>query len=58
MVALLVLGYDADAQANPPGFGDGAGGQAKRDNKGSAMRSLDEIQRSRGRYGVDVGLTG
>lgn len=53
-----VRNLEAHVQANPPGFGDGAGGQAKRDNKGSAMRSRDEIQRSRGRYGVDVGLTG
>jgi small subunit ribosomal protein S5 len=46
----------ADSQANPPGFGDGTGGHGKRENKGSAMRSKEEIERARGRYGVDIGL--
>ena len=47
---------EVDGQANPPGFGNGAGGHGRRENKGSGMRSKDEIERSRGRYGVDIGL--
>ena len=37
-------------------MGDGFGNGAKREHKGMAMRSKDEIERVRGRYGVQVGL--
>ncbi|WVR08837.1 hypothetical protein IAU60_005895 [Kwoniella sp. DSM 27419] len=41
---------------NPSGFGTGiAGKKGPRENKGHGMRSKDEIERERGRYGVDVG---
>lgn len=46
----------AEIQANPPGFGTGRGGHGKRDNKGHSMRSKEDIERQRGRYGVDIGL--
>ncbi|CAD6567178.1 MAG: 28S ribosomal protein S5, mitochondrial [Tremellales sp. Tagirdzhanova-0007] len=40
---------------NPPFFGNGIGSSGRRDNKGSGMRSKEEIERERGRYGVDIG---
>ncbi|ODN97287.1 30S small subunit ribosomal protein S5 [Cryptococcus wingfieldii CBS 7118] len=41
---------------NPSGFGTGLfGKKGPRENKGRGMRSKDEIERERGRYGVDVG---
>ncbi|KAE8543540.1 hypothetical protein D1P53_000255 [Cryptococcus gattii VGV] len=41
---------------NPSGFGTGIfGKKGPRENKGRGMRSKDEIERERGRYGVDVG---
>lgn len=42
-------------QSNPPGFGSGLGGKGRREDKGRGMKSRDEIERERGRYGVDVG---
>ncbi|KAK4689128.1 hypothetical protein P7C73_g978, partial [Tremellales sp. Uapishka_1] len=41
--------------ANPPGFGTGTGRGGRRSNKGEGMRSVQEVERERGRYGVDVG---
>ncbi|WWD21264.1 hypothetical protein CI109_105748 [Kwoniella shandongensis] len=41
---------------NPSGFGTGIfGKKGPRENKGLGMRSKDEIERERGRYGVDIG---
>ncbi|OCF56157.1 30S small subunit ribosomal protein S5 [Kwoniella mangroviensis CBS 10435] len=41
---------------NPSGFGTGLfGRKGPRENKGQGMRSKEEIERERGRYGVDVG---
>ncbi|WWC72836.1 mitochondrial 37S ribosomal protein uS5m [Kwoniella pini CBS 10737] len=41
---------------NPSGFGTGIfGKKGPRENKGQGMRSKEEIERERGRYGVDVG---
>ncbi|WVF65300.1 hypothetical protein IAT40_000024 [Kwoniella sp. CBS 6097] len=41
---------------NPSGFGTGiAGKKGPRENKGQGMKSKEEIERERGRYGVDVG---
>ncbi|WVQ81198.1 hypothetical protein IAT38_003320 [Cryptococcus sp. DSM 104549] len=41
---------------NPLGFGTGlAKLKGPRENKGRGMRSKDEIERERGRYGVDIG---
>jgi len=42
-------------QANPPYFGSGTGTRGRSEDKGSGMRSKDEIERERGRYGVDIG---
>ena len=42
-------------QSNPPGFGSGLGGKGRREDKGRGMKSRDEIERERGRYGVDIG---
>lgn len=42
-------------QGNPYGFGDGLCARGRRQDKGMGMRSQDEIERERGRYGVDIG---
>ncbi len=42
-------------QSNPPGFGSGTGRSGRRVDKGSGMRSTLEIERERGRYGINVG---
>lgn len=42
--------------ANPPGFGGGIlGRKGRREDKGWGSRSRDQIERERGRWGVDVG---
>ncbi|KAI9636975.1 uncharacterized protein MKK02DRAFT_45683 [Dioszegia hungarica] len=41
--------------ANPPGFGSGLSGKGRREDKGLGIRSKEEIERERGRYGVDIG---
>ncbi|KAJ9116604.1 hypothetical protein QFC20_000537 [Naganishia adeliensis] len=38
-----------------PGFGDGTGKKGARGNKGVGMRSREEIEAERGRWGVEVG---
>lgn len=40
---------------NPPGFGSGTGGKGRKQDKGAGMRSIKDLERQRGRYGVDVG---
>ena len=40
---------------NPLGLGSGLGSKGRREDKGSGMRSSAEIERERGRYGVDIG---
>jgi small subunit ribosomal protein S5 len=42
-------------QANPPGLGSGLGSHGRREDKGMGMRSKEEIERERGRFGVDIG---
>ncbi|ORX39383.1 hypothetical protein BD324DRAFT_576679 [Kockovaella imperatae] len=41
--------------ANPPGFGSGFSTAGKVENKGHGMRTKTEIERARGRYGVNIG---
>ncbi|RXK39011.1 hypothetical protein M231_03741 [Tremella mesenterica] len=41
--------------SNPINLGDGVVGKGSRGDKGQGMRSKDEIERERGRYGVDIG---
>ncbi|GFZ47088.1 hypothetical protein JCM24511_04830 [Saitozyma sp. JCM 24511] len=41
--------------ANPPGLGSGLGSRGRREDKGMGMRSKEEIERERGRFGVDIG---
>ncbi|KAJ9120882.1 hypothetical protein QFC22_002817 [Naganishia vaughanmartiniae] len=38
-----------------PGFGDGVGKKGARGNKGVGMRSREEVERERGRWGIEVG---
>jgi small subunit ribosomal protein S5 len=38
-----------------PGFGDGIGKKGARGNKGVGMRSREEVERERGRWGIEVG---
>jgi small subunit ribosomal protein S5 len=45
----------ADSQTNPPGFGSGTGSRGRREDKGQGLRTKDDIERERGRYGIDIG---
>jgi small subunit ribosomal protein S5 len=42
-------------QANPPGFGSGTGRKGRRIDKGIGMRTREEVEAERGRWGVEVG---
>jgi len=52
-LALLTL-----SQFGPPGLGSGRGTEARVQDKGAGMRSIRDIQRQRGRFGVDIGRRG
>ncbi|KAL7420976.1 28S ribosomal protein S5, mitochondrial [Cryptotrichosporon argae] len=39
----------------PPGLGSGTGRPGRREDKGAGMRSVQDIERERGRRGIDVG---
>lgn len=41
--------------ANPPGLGSGLGTKGRREEKGQGMRGKAEIERERGRFGIDIG---
>ena len=42
-------------KTNPPGFGSGTGSRGRREDKGQGLRTKDDIERERGRYGIDIG---
>jgi small subunit ribosomal protein S5 len=43
------------SQFGPPGYGSGKGTPGRKQDKGAGMRSIRDIERQRGRFGVRLG---